>query len=280
MKKETNVQTLDKVLLLHYSIDVRLNDLFKSTTTSYHTTSTLFKGIFKPLQKHWVNATQITSVYGTATINMSSIKEGISLITEKLQFHDVIEQRLKHIRQINTDLIKELIVMKNSSENRSEDDAHVKLIAEINSAQLVAIAGEYKSYCKRLDDTLHSIIKYLSDLNDFTEILGRNSNPETAVLISENAELADKITLFISTFRKEYGYRDGLHTSITKMTEHLFDISSSINAHQKAPVSHPKLKRLESLYTTQKEREIFSSLVNIVTRQPIRLSNHSDIDLF
>jgi hypothetical protein len=229
---------------------------------------------------HWVNATRITSVYGTATINMSSIKEGLSVITEKLQFHDVIEQRVKHIRQINTDIIKELIAIKKASDNKTGSEAYVKLIAEINAAQLVAIANEYKLYCEKLDESLNSIIKYLSDLNDFTKILGSNSHSDTLFLINQNADLAEKINLFINSFRDDNTYRDALQKSISEVVNYLSNISSLIKTNEKMPPCHSKLKQLESLYTTQKEREIFNSLVHAGTRQQIKSPNTSGIDLF
>lgn len=278
--KENNTLILEKVLLMHYSIDVKLNDLFRSTTTSFSKSSTLFKGIFKPLQTHWVNATKITSVYGTATINMSSIKEGMSVITEKLQFHDVIEQRLKHIRHINTDIIKELISIKKAVDNKHATDAHVKLIAEINGAQLIAIANEYKSYCEKLDDSLNSIVKYLSDLDDFTKLLGSGNNPDTSFVIEQNADLADKINLFISSFRGDYSYRDAVQKSINEAIILLSNISALIKTNEKTPAVHSKLKQLESLYTTQKEREIFHKLVHSGTKQHIKSPNNSGIDLF
>jgi len=277
---ENNALILEKVLLMLYNIDVKLNDMFKSTTTSFSKSSTLFKGILKPLQMHWVNAAKITSVYGTATINMSSIKEGLRVITEKLQFHDVIEQRLKHIRHINTDIIKELIAIKKAGDKNRATDAYVKLIAEINAAQLFAIANEYKSYCEKIDVSLNSIMKYLSDLNDFTEILGGNHNSDTLLLIKLNADLAERINLFISSFRGDYSYRDALQKSITEVGNFLSSISSLIKTSEKTPAFHSKLKQLESLYTTQKEREIFNSLVNSGSRQHVKSESNSGIDLF
>ena len=280
LDKENNALILEKVLLMHYNIDMKLNDVFKSTTISFSKSSTLFKGIFKPLQTHRVNTTKITSVYGTATINMSSVKEGMSVIAEKLQFHDVIEQRLKHIRHINTDIIKELIALKKADANKSAADAYVKLIAEINAAQLVAIANEYKSYCGKTDESLNSIVKYLSDLNDFTKLLGSNNSPDTLFLIKQNADLSDRINLFISSFQWDYSYRDAVQKSIAEVGNFLSNISSLIKTNEKTPVFHSKLKQLEGLYTTQKEREIFNNLVNSGTRLHIKSQNHSSIDLF
>jgi hypothetical protein len=280
LDNENNALILEKVLLMHYSIDVKLNDVFKSTTISFSKSSTLFKGIYKPLQTHWVNATKITSVYGTATINMSSIKEGLSIMTEKLQFHDVIEQRLKHIRVINTDIITELITMKKVGENKRETDASIKLIAEINAAQLGAIANEYKSYCEKIDISLNSIEKYLSDLNDFTNLLSSNNNPDTLFLIKLNADQADRINQFIGSFRGDRSYRDAFQKSIAEVSNFLSNISSLIKTNEKTSTFHSKLKQLESLYTTQKEREIFNNLVNSGTRKYAKSQNNSGIDLF
>jgi len=280
LDNENNALILEKVLLMLYSIDVKLNDLFKSTTISFNKSSTLFKGIFKPLQTHLVNTAKITSVYGTANINMSSIKEGMSVMTEKLQFHDVIEQRVKHIKHINADIIKEIIALKKAGDNKCPTAAYVKLIAEINAEQLAAVANEYKLHWEKLDKSLDSIEKYLSDLNDFTKLLGTNNNPDALFLIKQNADLAERINLFINSFRGDCSYRDAFQKSINEAGHSLCNISSLIKTNEKTPAHHAKLRQLESLYTTQKEREIFNNLVNAGVRQHVKSQNNSGIDLF
>jgi hypothetical protein len=181
---------------------------------------------------------------------------------------------------MNTDIIKELIAIKNAGENKRATDAYIKLIAEINAAQLFAIANEYKSYSEKLDESLNSIVKYLSDLDDFTKLLGSNINPDTLFLIQQNADLADRINFFISSFREDYSYRGAFQKSIAEVGNFLSNISSLIKTNEKTPAFHSKLKQLESLYTTQKEREIFNNLVNSGSRQYIKPQNNSGIDLF
>jgi hypothetical protein len=262
LDKENNVLVVEKVLIILYSIDVKLNDAFKNATIGLDQSSALFKAIFKPLQTHCVNTTRITSVYGTATMNMSFVKDGMNVMTDKLQFHHAMEERMKHIRQINTDMIQELVTKRRSGGNKQSIDACLKLVTEINAAQLTAVASDYRAYWRELDEELNSIVRYLSDINEFTKLLGASTNAETLLLIQQNAEMADKIELFIGSFRDDHGYCEAFYKTVTEVGYRLSHISTLMNTSVERLSFHPRIKQLERLYTTKREREIFKSLIN------------------
>jgi hypothetical protein len=279
MNTENKQLVLEKVLLMLYSIDVKLHDIFKCTASSFSNASILFKGIFTPLQTHCSNTTKITAAYGTSTINFSSIKGSFVVITEKLQLHDVIEQRLKHIRQINTEIIKEVIEIRKSGGTSTTHD-HIKLIADINAAQLACIQNQYNAYCVKLDSGLNTITSYLSDWKHLTSLLKSDGHPETTFLINRNSDLSDKVNTAIASFQTETSYRVGFSNTICELTKSLTTISSLVSITEKVSSSHSRLTQLQNMYTTQREREIFNSLVYPGTKNNHGSQKCSDVDIF
>jgi hypothetical protein len=279
MATENKALVLEKILLMHYSIDVKLTEMFKCTTLSFSKGSTLFKGIFTPLQTHCANATKITVTFGAGSINLISAKESILIIAEKLQVHDVIEQRLKHIRQIITEIIKEIISIKKSGASHT-NDCHIKLIADINAAQLACINNEYNGYCLKLDSALSTISDYLSDWEDLTSILKNSEHPETTFLVNRNLDLRDKILAAIRSFQSDTSYKDLFLNTTSELTKFLSTISSLIRATDKINSSNLMLTQLHNLYTTQREREIFNSIVHPGTKNKLGSHRHSDVDFF
>jgi len=279
MTTDNKALVLEKVLLMHYSIDVKLNDIFKCTASSFSNASTLFKRIFTPLQTHCSNTTKITAPHGTSTINLSSVTESIITIAEKLQVHDVIEQRLKHIRQINTEIIKEIIAVKKSGGSHT-NGSHIKLIADINAAQLTCVENQYSVYCVKLDSALSTITNYLSDWEHLTSILRNNEQPEATFLIDQNSDIRQKINTAIAIFQTDMSYRKAFTNTINELNKSLTIISSLIKVADKINASNSMLTLLHNLYTTQREREIFNSLVYPGTKNNLSPHKHPDVDIF
>jgi hypothetical protein len=279
MTTENKALVLEKLLLMHYTIDITLNEIFKSTAASSGKASTLFKAIFTPLQTHCSNATQITGTSGAGTINFSSVKESIIIIAEKLQVHDVIEQRLKHIRQINTELIKEIIAFKKSGEIHT-NGGQIKLIADINVAQLACIENQYNAYCLKLDSGLSTITNYLSDWERLTSILKDSEQTETTFLINRNSDLREKINTAIVSFQADTSYRKVFSHTTSELTKFLTTISSLIRITEKINTSNLMLTLLYNLYTTQREREVFNSVVHPGTKSNPGTQKSSDVEIF
>jgi hypothetical protein len=279
MDTENKAFVLEKILLMHYSIDVKLNDIFKCTASSFNKASTLLKAIFAPLHTHCSNTAKITASYGAASINLLSVTESISMITEKVQVHDVIEQRLRHIRQINTEIIKEIISLKKSGGSQT-NEGHLKMIAEINAAQLASIENEYHAYCQKLDAGLSSITTYLSDWEHLTFILKNSEESETTFLIHRNSNLRDRIDTAITSFQADTSYRKVFSNTTGELTKFFTTISSLVKTADKVSTSNPMLTLLHNLYTTQREREIFNTIVNPGIKNNLSSQKHSDVDIF
>jgi hypothetical protein len=279
MTTENKALVLEKLLLMHYSIDIKLNEIFKPTAASFGKASTLFKAIFTPLQTHCSNATKIIAASGRGTINLSAVNESTITIAEKLQVHDVIEQRLRHIRQINTEVIKEMIAFKKSGESRT-NETHIKLIADINAAQLACIENEYNEYCLKLDSGLTTITNYLSDWEHLTSLLKNSGQSETTFLIYRNLDLGNKISAAIASFHTDTSYRTVFSQTTSELDKSLTTISSLIRIAGKINTSNLMLTLLHNLYTTQREREIFNSLVNPGSKNKPGPQKSSDVDIF
>jgi hypothetical protein len=285
MTTQENIShTLEKVLLLLYSIDVKLNDAFKCTTVSFTKSSSLFKSIFKPLQTHQGNLMKVITLPGATAINAESIKNSFTAITAKIQFHDVIEQRLKHIRQIHNEMIQDLVMLRKSADKKPSDIAYIQAIAEINATQADTINKEYLGNCNQLDESLALILKYLSEWHQFSMTSSTAiSNDENVLLfIENNSELGQRIVTIINKFKEDVSYRNTFSKDILEMNKALTSIASHINVKEKTPAHHSKIKRLEELYTTQGERDVFNKLMHDAKhdKHNLRSKQDSDVDLF
>jgi hypothetical protein len=285
MTTQENIShTLEKVLLQLYSIDVKLNDAFKCTTISFTKSSSLFKSIFKPLQTHQGNLMKIITLPGATDINVQKIKDSFTAITAKVQFHDVIEQRLKHIRQIHNEMIHDLVTLRKSADKKPSDIAYIQAIAEINATQADNINKEYASNCNQLDESLASILKYLSEWQQFsTRSSNALSTDENVFLfIENNSELGQRIIAFINKFKEDVSYRNTFSKDILEINKALLSIASHIKIKEKIPAHHSKLKHLEELYTTQGERDVFNKLMHDgkPDKHTSLPKNDSDVDLF
>jgi hypothetical protein len=274
----TNINILETLLLLFYNIDVKLTEAFTSTTVSFGKSSSLIKGIFKPLQKYGSNLTKLTNQTGhnaTITPSFEAVKENITVITTQLQFHDVLEQRLKHIRLIHNEIIQEIIAQKKSPDKRHKDDlAYIQMIAQINTAQISHINSEYIEQCQKLDASLGLLHKYLAEWDGFSlDAATSNANDDLRFLAGQNAELSNKIINSSKAFATDVSYRGAMAKAFAEINKAFNTITFEIKIKEKLPASHERLKKLETLYTTQGEREVFNNVVYAGSR--IQMKRHS-----
>lgn len=285
LNQESNtVIVYDKMLLILYNIDVKLNEVFKCSSDSFKKSSTFFRSSFKPLQTHRNNVNKLIHLPNVSGINSENIKDSITLITAELQFHDVMEQRLKHIRQIHNEMIQEIITQKKSPSRKNSDESYIHVIAKINTAQVDHIHNEYTTYCKKIDESLGAIKKYLSDWHKIAPALsGTQPNADALSIIQQNSDLANRVIGFIKGFEDDLSFRQIFSKHFGEIIKSLNSLSSLATEPTKASTDHTVLRRLESMYTTDGEREVFNKITNTGTK--IRKSNsisqsESGVDLF
>jgi hypothetical protein len=284
----SNINVLETLLLLFYNIDVKLNEVFNSATISFGKSSSLLKSIFNPLQKYSSNLSKLINQPGQRTnINPYSefVKENITVITTQLQFHDVFEQRLKHIRLIHDEIIQNLIAQKKSPAQKPGDDlAYIKMVAQINTAQISNVNDEYIDQCKKLDESLEMLNKYLVERERLSlEALIPDTNDDLRFLAGQNVELSNRIIASTSGFATDVSYRNTVAKNFADITKSFTAIAFEIKIKDKLPSSHERLKKLEDLYTTAGEREVFNRLVyagsRIQKKSPF-LKNDSEVEFF
>jgi hypothetical protein len=277
-RENTNTNILETLLLLFYNIDVKLTEVFNSTTVSFGKSSSLIKGIFKPLQKYGSNLTKLTNHSGhhaTITPYLEAVKENMIVITTQLQFHDVLEQRLKHIRLIHNEIIQDIIAQKKSPDKRHKDDlAYIQMIAQINTAQISNIHSEYIEQCQKLDASLELLHKYLAECEGFSlDASAINLNDDLRFLASQNPELSNRIIISARAFATDVNYRGAITKAFAEINKAFHAITFEIKIKEKLPASHERLKKLETVYTTQGEREVFNNVVYAGSR--IQMKRHS-----
>jgi hypothetical protein len=283
-----NINVLERLLLLFYNIDVKLNEVFSSTTISFGRSSSLFKGIFNPLQKHGSNLSKLINQSGqhaSSTIYLEAVKENITVITTQIQFHDVSEQRLKHIRLIHNEIIQDIIAQKKSPGKRHDDDlAYIQMIAQINTAQISNLNNEYIDQCQKLDASLESLNKYLAEWEGFSlDASISNGNDDLVFLARQNVELSSRIVTSTRGFTADVSYRNAITKIFAEITKSLNSIVFEIKIKDKLPSGHERLKKLENLYTTVGEREVFNKLVYAgarIQKKSYDFKNDSGVDLF
>jgi hypothetical protein len=273
-----NIVSLETLLLQFYNIDVKLTEVFNSTTVSFGKSSSLIKGIFKPLQKYGSNLTKLANQSGhhaAITPFLEAVKENIIVITTQLQFHDVLEQRLKHIRLIHNEIIQDIIAQKKSPNKKHQDDlAYIQVIAQVNTAQISNINSEYMEQCQKLDASLELLHKHLAAWEGFSlDASTSNPNDDLRFLASQNAELSNKINRTSREFATDGSYRGAIAKTFAEINKAFNSITLEIKIKEKLPATHERLKKLEGVYTTQGEREVFNNVVYAGSR--IQMKRHS-----
>lgn len=275
---------IDEMLLLLYNIDLKLNELFTCSSASFKKSSYFFKASVKPLQVHRANVTKLMHLPGLSRINGDHVKDSITLMTAKLQFHDVIEQRLKHIRQIHTELIQEIIAQKKSTDKKKIAEIYIHLIAKINIAQVDNINSEYTTYCKKLDESLQLIKIYFSEWLKIAPTLSASeSNDDILFIIQQNSEFTHRIIGSIKGFEEDVSYRQMFSKTSAEIIKSLSTLSSLITTPYKALPDHNMFKRLEGMYTTQGEREVFNKIIHageMIRKQNLISQPDSGVDFF
>jgi hypothetical protein len=282
-----DINVLETLLFLFYNIDVKLTEVFNAATISFGKSSTLFKSIFNPVQRYTSGLSKLLNQPGQHAGNSYAefIKENITIIATQLQFHDVFDQRLKHVRLIHNEIIQRLIAEKKSpTKNASEDLAYIKMIAQINTAQIGSINDEYTGHCKKLDGSLAALNNYLEEGKRLSsETLIPETNDDLAFSKAQNIELSTRIVASMREYLAAVDYRNTIAKTFSEIAKAFHSIEFEIKTKDKLPSNHERLKKLEALYTTAGEREVFNKLVNagakIQKKSPL-LKDDSGVELF
>ncbi len=197
-------------------------------------------------------------------------------IVTKLQYQDIIRQKMEHIQASHRGLIQEL----DSNAGSNEEEVRISIfskirdIAELQAAQLIHANKEYQSAIEVITGNFHSIGQNLGDIvqmcKEFTN--GNAENEESHFLqLSNSLEKASRvIQQSIQFSRESIGYLHGMAKILAELTVSIGKLPSQLEI---------LTERLQKVYSQQRiqsntEKQITQLLsdldanrLNIVTSQ-------------
>jgi hypothetical protein len=169
-------------------------------------------------------------------LEASGVSNSISELVRDMQFHDVIQQKLEHIKIINNEIAKELNKV-NYDESYLEKTKYIKIIpllSRINLIQLYVINSEYREVVNNLRKTITSIDHYM-----------KVAACPSPVFFFTNARSYEELTEVICGNLKR----------ISKMTYSNHNLNNNIVASD--------LEYVTNVYTMKSERDIFNKVFEL-----------------
>jgi hypothetical protein len=239
MKK--NIDTKEYTLLYDAVMHTKLISDFDTINKKLNFMTEISSEDFLPLnQKLRIYQKSLNALTDNTNIDQKIAASGaygsIAELIKDMQFHDVIHQRLDHIRKINASIQKELKEVGYDPMYLSKTH-YIRIItqlAKINFVQIQAINFEYSLVIENLKKSLNSI----------NQVLNVESNTYHVYCFS-NVSLFSVLTETICNKLK----------NISEM------VYPEKNYH--APFSSEELEHISRLYTMKGERDIFDQVLEL-----------------
>jgi hypothetical protein len=231
-------EKIDKIKLLSEKISKSLNHLRKISKITYSNFSQvknqseinieiLLSGVnsgINSIEKKYTNNKEcIPKIRRTTDKSADSISD----IVKKLQYHDIIKQKMEHIQQTHRDLILEL----NKFENISYDEKHlndkakfflrIRDIAGLQAAQLIQANREYQSAIKII---INNFMKVGDNMKVISKMCGSINVDENDDEVKLFNEVVDQITITEDNFKSRFDQNKKLNKDIT-LIEHQLEQS-------------------------------------------------------
>ncbi len=150
--------------------------------------------------------------------------DSISDIVKKLQYQDIIKQKMEHIQQTHKDLINEL----NKFEDSPSDEKHlndkakffirIRDIAGLQAAQLIQANKEYQS---ALEIIVNNFMTVGDNMKVISEMCGKIKTEENKDEVEILNEIIKKVAITEDDFRKKFEQNDKLNKDIKVIEHHL-----------------------------------------------------------
>lgn len=130
--------------------------------------------------------------------------ESINDIIKKLQYQDIIQQKMEHIQKTHKDLIQEIIDLEKSSkgEQHLNDKAkfflRIRDIAGLQAAQLIHANKEYQSAIQIIINNFIQVGDNMKSISEMCEDIHFEDESDEVKLVDE---IIDQITITESNFR-------------------------------------------------------------------------------
>ncbi len=160
-------------------------------------------------------------------ITTDKSESSISDIIKKLQYQDIIKQKMEHIQQTHRDLISEL----NKFENLSNDEKHlndkakfflrIRDIAGLQAAQLIQANKEYQSALNIIVNNFMQVGDNMKVISEMCENINEDENDYEVNLFTE---IFDQIAFTEDNFRSKFDQNKKLNKDVT-LIEHQLEQS-------------------------------------------------------
>ena len=231
-------EKIEKIKLLSERISKSLNHLRKISKITYSNFSqvknqseiniealllSVRSGINGIEKKYTNNKECIPKIRRTTNKSANSISD----IIKKLQYQDIIKQKMEHIQQTHRDLISEL----NKFGNLSNDEKHlndkakffirIRDIAGLQAAQLIQANKEYQS---ALNIIVNNFMQVGDNMKVISEMCGNINEDENEDEINLFADIVEQIAFTEDNFRSKFGQNKKLNKDVT-LIEHQLEQS-------------------------------------------------------
>ncbi len=143
--------------------------------------------------------------------------ESISDIIKKLQYQDIIKQKMEHIQHTHKDLIREL----EEFESYRNDEKHlnekakfflrIRDIAGLQAAQLIQANKEYQS---ALEIIVNNFIKIGDNMSSISEMCGGINENESDSEVELFKEILDQISITEKSLIEKFDHNKKLHKNV------------------------------------------------------------------
>jgi hypothetical protein len=200
--------------------------------------------------------------------------ENISDIIKKLQYQDIIKQKMEHIQLTHKDLIKEL----EEFENFRNDEMHlnekakfflrIRDIAGLQAAQLIQANKEYQS---ALEIIVNNFIQIGDNMNGISEMCGNINENESDSEVELFKEILEQITITEKDLLEKFDQNKKLYKDVLVIDHQLVHSETHVSLFEK--LNKTLASEMQSYLKDIKEYSLLNSNIKNSTVQIQQLNN-------
>jgi hypothetical protein len=267
--------SVEELVCIFRQLSDNITTLHEYSTDDFKVLSSRIREYYEQATVIFQTVSQLASIISNQERNLSAHAEeslkDISTIVTKLQFHDIIRQKLEHIQQINQNIINELLALPQGATNQQGSQANKYLplmpdITRLHAAQLSHTNAEYQKAFAEIKNNLESIRNKTDIISEncstFFKLLQHNTYP-IQTTPEQIIKLADKLSVEISNSLGSIKHCEAFEKLVDEINSKLSTIFPDNFIEKTGKPSAEKkaiLKQLEGLYTMETERIVHKQI--------------------